>query len=86
MKGISTQHNPEFTMLKFYQAYADYHDMIAFTERLLRRVAEAVLGGVEFDYGEHRISFAKFEQLTMKDAVLRYWPSEVEATQPVATG
>ena len=77
-EGISTQHNPEFTMLEFYQAYADYHDMIALTERLLRRVAEAVLGSVEFDYGDQRISFAKFEQLTMKDAVLRYWPAEVE--------
>jgi lysyl-tRNA synthetase class 2 len=78
-EGISTQHNPEFTMLEFYQAYADYHDMISLTERLLRRVAEAVLGSVEFDYGDHRISFAKFEQLTMKDAVLRYWPAEVES-------
>ena len=78
-EGISTQHNPEFTMLEFYQAYADYHDMIALTERLLRRVAEAVLGSVEFDYGDQRISFAKFERLTMKEAVLRYWPSEVAA-------
>jgi lysyl-tRNA synthetase class 2 len=78
-EGISTQHNPEFTMLEFYQAYADYHDMIALTERLLRRVAEAVLGSVEFDYDGQRISFAKFERLTMKEAVLRYWPSEVEA-------
>ena len=75
-EGISTQHNPEFTMLEFYQAYADYHDMIDLTQRLLRRVAEAVLGSVEFDYGEHHISFAKFEQLTMKKAVLKYWPSE----------
>ena len=49
-EGISTQHNPEFTMLEFYQAYADYHDMIDLTERLLRHAAEAVLGGVEFDY------------------------------------
>jgi lysyl-tRNA synthetase class 2 len=82
-EGISTQHNPEFTMLEFYQAYADYHDMITLTERLLRRVAEAVLGSVEFDYGDQRISFAKFEQLSMKDAVLRYWPREVEAlTEP----
>ena len=77
-EGISTHHNPEFTMLEFYQSYADYHDMIALTERLLRRAAEAVLGSVEFDYCEHRISFAKFETLTMKDAVLRYWPAEVE--------
>jgi lysyl-tRNA synthetase class 2 len=81
-EGISTQHNPEFTMLEFYQAYADFHAMIALTERLLRQVAEAVLGSVEFDFGEHRISFAGFEQLTMKDAVLKYWPAEVEALTP----
>ncbi len=43
-EGISTQHNPEFTMLEFYQAYADYHDMMDLTERLLRHVAQAVLG------------------------------------------
>ena len=76
-EGISTQHNPEFTMLEFYQAYADYHDMMALTERLLRRVAEAVLGAVEFDYYGQRISFAEFERLTMKEAVLRYWPTEL---------
>ena len=81
-EGISTQHNPEFTMLEFYQAYADYHDMISLTERLLRRVAEAVLGSVEFDYSGQRISFAKFEQLTMKEAVRRYWPSEVDGLSP----
>ncbi len=78
-EGISTQHNPEFTMLEFYQAYADYQDLIALTERLLRKVAEEVLGSVEFDYDGRRISFAKFERLTMKEAVLRYWPAEVEA-------
>jgi lysyl-tRNA synthetase class 2 len=77
-EGISTQHNPEFTMLEFYQAYADYRDLITLTERLLRRVAEAVLGSLEFDYGGQHISFAQFERLTMKEAVLRYWPHEVE--------
>src|SRR5947207_4189386 len=75
-EGISTQHNPEFTMLEFYQAYADYHDLMALTERLLRHTAQAVLGSLEFDYGEHHISFAKFERLTMKEAVVRYWPAE----------
>ena len=77
-EGISTQHNPEFTMLEFYQTYADYQDMMALTERLLRRVAKVVLGSVEFDYCGQRISFANFERLTMKDAVLRYWPTELE--------
>jgi len=77
-EGISTQHNPEFTMLEFYQAYADYHDMMALTERLLRHAAAEVLGSVEFEYAGQRISFANFERLTMKEAVLRYWPPEVE--------
>ncbi len=81
-EGISTQHNPEFTMLEFYQAYADYQDLIALTERLLRKVAEEVLGNVEFDYDGQRISFAKFERLTMKEGVLRYWPREVAAPTP----
>ncbi len=74
-EGISTQHNPEFTMLEFYQAYADYHDMIALTERLLRHVAQAVLGSVEFDYCGQRISFAKFDRFTMKEAVVKFWPA-----------
>jgi len=74
-EGISTQHNPEFTMLEFYQAYADYRDMMALTERMLRHVAMAVLGSVEFDYGEHRISFAEFQRLTMKEALGKFWPA-----------
>ncbi len=75
-EGISTQHNPEFTMVEFYQAYADYRDMIELSERLLRQVAETVLGSLEFDYGEHHISFEKFERYTMKEAVVRFWPKQ----------
>jgi lysyl-tRNA synthetase class 2 len=73
-EGISTQHNPEFTMLEFYQSYADYQDMIALTERMLRHVAQAVLGSVEFDFGAHHISLAQFHRYTMKEAIARYWP------------
>jgi len=75
-EGISTQHNPEFTMLEFYQAYADYRDMMALTERLLQHVAKVVVGSLEFDFGEQRISFARFERLTMKEAVVKFWPAE----------
>lgn len=75
-EGISTQHNPEFTMLEFYQAYADYRDLITLTERLLQHVAKAVTGSLDFDYGEHHISFARFERLTMKEAVAKFWPGE----------
>jgi len=74
-EGISTQHNPEFTMLEFYQAYADYRDMMALTQRMLRHAALAVLGTVDFDYGEHHISFAEFQRLTMKEAVGKFWPA-----------
>jgi lysyl-tRNA synthetase class 2 len=75
-EGISTQHNPEFTMLEFYQAYADYCDMMVLTERLMRHVAQAVLGWLEFDYGDQRISFAQFHRYTMKEAIVHFWPDE----------
>ncbi len=73
-EGISTQHNPEFTMLEFYQAYADYRDLMDLTERLLREVAREVTGGEEFEYDGQRISFTRFERYTMKEAVCKYWP------------
>ncbi len=76
-EGISTQHNPEFTMLEFYQAYADYRDLMALLERLIRHVARAALGSEEFQYGEHQVSLARFERLTMKEAVVRHWPSKI---------
>ncbi len=73
-EGISTQHNPEFTMLEFYQAYADYRDMMAFTERMMRHVAQVVLGTEEFDYCAHHISLAQFQRLTLREAIVRLWP------------
>ncbi|HEV2177940.1 MAG TPA: lysine--tRNA ligase [Terriglobia bacterium] len=75
-EGISTRHNPEFTMLEFYQAYADYRDMMALTERMLRQAATATLGTTEFEYGGQRISLERFERLTMKEAIARMWPVE----------
>lgn len=73
-EGISTQHNPEFTMLEFYQAYADYQDMMALTERLMRHVAQAVLGALVFEYGGQTISFERFHRYTMREAIVRFWP------------
>ncbi len=75
-EGISTQHNPEFTMLEFYQAYADMRDMMALSERLLQHVALEVLGSLEFEYGDHRISFAGFHRYTMREALVKFWPGE----------
>jgi lysyl-tRNA synthetase class 2 len=54
-EGISTQHNPEFTMLEFYQAYADYRDLMALTEELFTDLARSLRGGLVLPWGEHRI-------------------------------
>ncbi len=75
-EGISTQHNPEFTMLEFYQAYVDYQDLIVLTERLLQHVAQAVLGKLEFEFAGQQISLAKFERYTMKEALVHFWPRD----------
>jgi lysyl-tRNA synthetase class 2 len=77
-EGISTQHNPEFTMLEFYQAYADYRDMMALTEQLLRHVAQTTLGKDEFEFGGQRISLTQFQRLTMKEAIVQFWPSTAQ--------
>jgi lysyl-tRNA synthetase class 2 len=72
-EGLSTRHNPEFTMLEFYQAYADYRDLMDLTEELLRDMAQTLLGqrhvyyqGESFDFGQ------PFQRLTVREAILRF--------------
>jgi len=68
-EGISTQHNPEFTMLEFYWAYVEYQTLMAFTEELLSTVAERVTGSTTCPFGEHAISFAApFRRLSLRHA------------------
>jgi len=68
-EGISTQHNPEFTMLEFYWSYADYRDLMALTETMLAETAQAVIGTLESPFGEHVISFqAPFRRLSLREA------------------
>ncbi len=83
-EGIDVRHNPEFTMIEFYMAYADYKDLIALTEDMFKYIALDVLGTSKFTYakpGEEgfEIDFSKpFEKMTMKEAILKYAPGVTE--------
>jgi len=68
-EGISTQHNPEFTMLEFYEAYVDYQHLMTLTEEMLAEVAQQSIGGVESEFNGHAISFAApFRRLSLRQA------------------
>jgi len=72
-EGISVRHNPEFTMMEFYQAYATYEDLMNFTEELFCHVAQEVLGTLDFSYQGMPISFQRpWRRLTVKEAILEY--------------
>ena len=75
-EGVSTQHNPEFTMLEFYQAYANYHDMMQLTEELIEFVARAVNGTTKVEFNGDTIDLARWQRLTMREAIREYWPEE----------
>ncbi|MEE4216130.1 MAG: lysine--tRNA ligase [Xanthomonadales bacterium] len=79
-EGVSTRHNPEFTMLEFYWAFADYNDLMNLTEAMLSEMAVAVTGGSTVDYQGTRINFeGPYERLSVEDAVRRYNPRLAEA-------
>jgi lysyl-tRNA synthetase class 2 len=74
-EGISTRHNPEFTMLEYYEAYRDYRYLMDFNEALLRAAAEKVLGTLQIPYAEHVVDLAPpFARLTITDAVRKHYP------------
>lgn len=72
-EGLSTRHNPEFTMVEFYQAYAEYTDLMDMTEVLFRELATKVMGTTTITYHETELDFAKpFQRLSMLDSILKY--------------
>ena len=80
-EGISTQHNPEFTMLEFYEAYSDYRALMTMTEELMASVARAVLGRDECAFGEHTLSFTPpYSRVSLRDAVRQAASSRLGGT------
>ncbi|MFN2577453.1 MAG: lysine--tRNA ligase [Pyrinomonadaceae bacterium] len=72
-EGISTKHNPEFTMLEYYWAYADVNQMMDLHEEMMRSMVRIATGGLTIRYGEHEIDFSQpFLRVTMRDAITRY--------------
>lgn len=72
-EGLSLKHNPEFTSIEFYQAWATYEDLMNFTEKLLHGIAKDVIGSEKITWGENEIDFASsFRRLPMSDAVVEY--------------
>jgi len=80
-EGISTRHNPEFTMLEFYQAYADYNELMDMTEELLKQVALDVNGTLKNEFNGRELDWSSFQRLSMREAIIKYWP-ETAGTAP----
>jgi len=76
-EGISTQHNPEFTMLEFYQAYANYHDLMELTEECIRFVAQEVNGTTIAHFNGNAIDLSKWRRYSMREAIIRFAKEEL---------
>ena len=79
-EGLSTRHNPEFTMIEFYEAYVDYHHLMDRTEELLRGIARDVIGSEQIEYQGQTYDFGKpFARMTVKESILHFNPDISEA-------
>ncbi len=78
-EGVSTQHNPEFTMLEFYQAYANYHDLMDLTEELVKFVAMEVNGSLTTEFNGTTIDLSQWKRYSMREAIAAFWPQDAGA-------
>ena len=79
-EGLSTHHNPEFTMLEFYQAYTDYRGLMDLSEELLRQVAIDATGGATVEYEGQQLDFNRLARYTMREAIVEFWSGEGRPT------
>ncbi len=79
-EGVSTQHNPEFTMLEFYQAYANYHDLMDLTEELVKFVAMEVNGTLTAEFNGTTIDLSQWRRYSMREAIAGFWPQNAGTT------
>ena len=77
-EGVSVRHNPEFTMLEFYQAYTDYHGLMDFSAELLRQVAIDSTGSTVVEYQGEQIDFGNIRRFSMREAVVEFWQGETK--------
>jgi len=82
-EGISTQHNPEFTMLEFYQAYSNYHDLMELTEELVKYVAMEVNGSLLTNFNGVEIDLGKWTKLSMREAIIKFAKEELGIDAPL---
>ena len=85
-EGISTRHNPEFTMLEFYQAYTNYRGVMDLTQELIIQAAKDVTGGSKTKWGETEIDWSavNWRRMTMREAIIQYWPEAAGAKPTLA--
>jgi len=83
-EGISTRHNPEFTMVEFYQAYTDYRGVMDLTQQMIEQAAIDVTGGTKTKWGESEIDWAHWTRMTMREAIIHYWPEAAGAKPQIA--
>ena len=78
-EGLGWRWNPEFTMLEFYQAYTDYQGVMDLTQELITQAAKDVTGGTKTKWGDEEIDWANWQRLTMREAIIHYWPETTGA-------
>jgi lysyl-tRNA synthetase class 2 len=83
-EGLGWRWNPEFTMMEAYQAYTDYQGIMDLTQEVITEAAKAVTGGMKSQWGDQEIDWANWQRMTMREAIIRYWPAAAGAKPGMA--